>query len=513
MPGVPLPHLACLDVPALPLQLLLRRHPDWAAHPAAVVDRDKAQGTILWVNSHAHRLRILPGMRYAAAQALARELRAGVVDEDAITRATAQLTDRLRFFTPDVEPATGDAMRGIFWLGVGGLSLLHPSLERWAHALREDLAANGWLGSVAVGFTRFGTYALARACPRVLVLDDVQQEAALARDIPLDRLGLDPAVRDALRQLGVVTLGGFLDLPADGVLERFGLAAHQMHRLAADELWAPLQPLPAHEPVGATVRLDHPERDRQRLLHLIEAILQEQLAVLAQRHRLLRELTLHLLLEDPPPDGDRTRTERLRPAHPTLQPRPVLELVALRLEALEQARALGSGVLQVHLQLDDVPPARDQMELFPQHPQRDPRAASTALARVRALFGDGSVVRAKLADGHLPEARGVWEVWGDAPLPAQIHARTVLQRPLVRRMFERPIPLSSQRRNEPDGWMILGLEGGPVREVLGPYRISGGWWVREVQREYHYVRTDRTGWLWVYFDRRRRRWFAQGVVE
>ena len=61
--------------------------------------------------------------------------------------------------------------------------------------------------------------------------------------------------------------------------------------------------------------------------------------------------------------------------------------------------------------------------------------------------------------------------------------------------------------------MILGLEGGPVEEVRGPYLISGGWWVREVQREYHFVRTTRSGWLWVYFDRRRRRWFLQGAVQ
>ena len=29
--------LACVDVPALPLQLLLRRYPDWCGRPAAVV--------------------------------------------------------------------------------------------------------------------------------------------------------------------------------------------------------------------------------------------------------------------------------------------------------------------------------------------------------------------------------------------------------------------------------------------------------------------------------------------
>ena len=70
-----------------------------------------------------------------------------------------------------------------------------------------------------------------------------------------------------------------------------------------------------------------------------------------------------------------------------------------------------------------------------------------------------------------------------------------------------------QRRNEPDGWMILGLEGGAVEETLGPYVVSGAWWHREVHREYHFVRTGKTGWLWVYFDRRRRRWYLQGTVE
>ena len=59
--------LACVDLPVLPLQLLLRRHPDWRRQPAAVVDRDKAQGTLLWVNEAARQKRILPGMRYATA--------------------------------------------------------------------------------------------------------------------------------------------------------------------------------------------------------------------------------------------------------------------------------------------------------------------------------------------------------------------------------------------------------------------------------------------------------------
>lgn len=45
--------LACVDVRALPLQLLLRRHPEWIAHPTVVVDRDAAEGRVLFANRHA----------------------------------------------------------------------------------------------------------------------------------------------------------------------------------------------------------------------------------------------------------------------------------------------------------------------------------------------------------------------------------------------------------------------------------------------------------------------------
>ena len=84
--------------------------------------------------------------------------------------------------------------------------------------------------------------------------------------------------------------------------------------------------------------------------------------------------------------------------------------------------------------------------------------------------------------------------------------------PLVRRLFSKPMPLPLTSRHEPDGWLIRGLEGGAVEERMGPYIIAGGWWRKAVHREYHYVRTARGRWLWVYHDRARRRWFQQGEV-
>ena len=72
--GVRTGRLACIDVPALALQLLVRRHPEWSDRPVAVVDEDKPQGKVLWVNERAYRSRVLPGTRYAAGLSFFRRL-------------------------------------------------------------------------------------------------------------------------------------------------------------------------------------------------------------------------------------------------------------------------------------------------------------------------------------------------------------------------------------------------------------------------------------------------------
>ena len=57
---------------------------------------------------------------------------------------------------------------------------------------------------------------------------------------------------------------------------------------------------------------------------------------------------------------------------------------------------------------------------------------------------------------------------------------------------------------------ILGPKHGSIDKLTGPYVFSGGWWNREIQREYYYAETRRGDFLWLYYDRVRRRWFLQG---
>ena len=538
--------MACVELPAFPLQLLLQRHPDWSGRPVAVVDRDKPQGVILWVNEHARACRIRTGMRYGAGLSLARTLHAGEVPPAEIERGVAALADRLRRFSPDVEPSRDEP--GIFWLNASGLSHLYASPRRWADAIVGAIEASGLRGAIAVGFTRFGTYAIARTATvamagtgtagtetamsgtgrptgtagagaavargrSVMVLRDAAAERVLAGEAPLDRLGLDPALRDSLQKLGIETVRAFLRLPPAGIRRRFGPDAERLHRLAAGDLWVPLQPLRVRDPLVARHDFDDPETDVSRLLFAVKRLLSRLLAMIAARSEMLAALTLHLRL-----DRAIAKSEQIRPAAPTLDAVQLLGLIRLRLEA----SALDSGVVELRVTARAVRTAAAQQGLFVERPPRNLAAANRALARVRAEFGDDAVVRARLAEAHLPEAQFAWEPLESAPRPSAVlrsapaplpSVDDVARRTLVRRIHARPIPLPPRPRHEPDGWLLRGGVTGHVEDLAGPYLVSGGWWRSAVHREYYFARMRDGDLLWIYYDRPRRRWCWQGRVE
>lgn len=495
--------LACVNLPAFPLQLLCRKHPEWQGLPVVVVSEDKPQGVITWVNQEARAARIRPGQRYAQALALAAELRAGTVADREVARGIDAVCERLRVFSPEIEPYSEQP--GVFWVNAAGLERLYGPLQRWARDIERDLCEHGYRASMVVGFTRFGTYAVARARPRgVTVFDREDRERMAARDVPFELLDVSPRLRDSLQRLGITTVGEFVRLPAGGLLKRFGKAAHQLHTLAAGERWDPLRPKPPPDPVVERLDFDDPETDSERLLFAIKRVMDPLLAKLARRKRALATLIIRVTLDraDPP-----TRRDVIRPAEPTLDARTLLRLAHLRLER----HPMPAGVTELELGVEDVPATREQLQLFAQRPRRDLQAANEALASLRAEFGNDAVMKAKVRDGHLPEARYAWKPLERVVMPNPDPGQ---QRCLVRRVYPRPFMLPPQEhRFRDDGWILGSLEYGPVTNVIGPYVISGGWWVNEVHREYHFAETRRGDCLWVYYDRRRRRWFLHGQVE
>ena len=497
---------ACTDLPAFPLQLLLRRNPEWRDHPVAVVEADTPQGTILWINEKARAAGIETGMRYAAGLSLAEDLRAGVVPRQEIDNEVAQLAELMRRFTPSVEPSKDEP--GVFWLDAKGLERLFGSLTEWAAGLRAEIKRAGFDASLVVGFDRFAVYALAKGVRPLLKSKkgsdpkSPEEERAAARAVPLGCLALPTKARDALHKLGVVTLGQFVDLPLDGVGVRFGPEVHRLHRLASGSLVEPLKPEHPDVPAMRRIILDNPTFDAATIVALSEEALGPMLDEIARKGRALAGLQLGFRFERL---GD--HLESIEPAAPTTSLTTMVELIRLRLQAV---RRLPDGVMEIALVARETTAVEKQRELFTVAKRRDLDAGARALARLRAAFGDDAVVRAELHDAHLPEARFTW-----VPLAALSAARprVVAEPRLVRRIRTTPLPLPPRERHEPDGWMLRGLEQGPIVKVAGPYLISGFWWKTPVQRDYHFAETKTGEQLWVFYDRGKSRWFLQGEVE
>lgn len=503
--------LGCVEVPALPLQLLHERHPEWVraiGTPIAVVREDRPQSPILWVNAAAHAAGVRMGMRYAAGLSMARELRAAPVPAEATQECVLRLGARLRRFSPLVEPALGAA--GTFWLGASGLSGVFDSPAAWARMIRADLASVGYDAVVVVGFTRFGAHAVARATAaagtdkRTVVFATRGAETTAARRVELYHLGLPTVQRDLLEKLGVITVGQLIALPSGGLRERFGDAVHELHQEASGRRGERFNARVFHDPLEAALDLDFPEIRAAGQLSVVEELLPPLLARLARRGLALDALVVRRKLDL----GHGWLEDQLKLAAPCLELKRILELTRLRFEGAP----LAAGVTRLELTAIGVAVAGDQLSLLADRPVRDRAAADRALARLRAEFGEDAVVRARLREGHLPEAQFGWERLARMTPPRP--AKSPATRPLVRRVFDRVREVPPLVERDGRTWLLRGSAPNGLDYTSGPYTICGGWWTgREVHREYHLAQMRGGHLIWIYYDVARRRWFLQGQVE
>jgi protein ImuB len=283
-----------------------------------------------------------------------------------------------------------------------------------------------------------------------------------------------------------------------------------------DQLWQPLAGrLPAS--VFAETHCFTEPVDNAACLALVCQPLLSSLTAQLVRHDLAAAMVeLDLTL-----DNRETVADAIRPASPTRDSAQLHDLVCRRLEAL----ALSCGVMELRLTIEPVPLAVEQLQLFSENPGRSLRDANAALARLRARYGDDAVAHAALRDHHLPEAAFAWQPLQKVRLPTPM---PTARRPLVRRIYHRPQSVAafvaatsrrrpaaseSARQNEAsDPGQALAALGGIVG-TDGPYLISGGWWQGSVHREYHHLQMAAGQVVWVFYDRRRRRWFVHGRVE
>ena len=449
---------ACILLPQLALDGVLRRHPDPDA-PLALVTGPTQRRVLRAVNAAAKAAGLRPGQSLATAQALCSRFEALADDPGAIEH----WHDLLAAWAYRYSSLVCRSLPSTLLLEVEASFRLFGPWPRFEARLREDLAGLGFRHRIVLAPNPFAARALANAHDGLAVTADDTLHAALAR-LPVERSGLAPAVATGLRRMGLRRLGQVLALPRAALGKRVGPdALAHLDRLTG-ALPSPLSWYRPPDRFEARIEFNYEAESSQALLFPLRRLTADLGAYLAGRDGGVQRFTVVLEHER---QADSGMVVGL--LAPERDPAVLFELARGR---LEQAR-LPAAVRGVRLLARELPPfvpaGRDLFDTRPQQavPWEQLRE------RLRARLGDAAVHGLAARADHRPERA----CQADGPPAA---APPAVPRP---------------------GWLLPHPE--PLRErglqvLAGPERIESGWWDGDVRRDYYLVETGQGQRAWAF---------------
>ena len=175
-----------------------------------------------------------------------------------------------------------------------------------------------------------------------------------------------------------------------------------------------------------------------------------------------------------------------------------LTLSRLKLEGLTIGEDIEGLALQVQ-QLTESNAVPD--DLFQLKRSNEPLHNLTD--RLRSRLGLLAVSQLALRDAHLPEHS---QHLSSDPLMAKsetaVSSSHKAQRPFW--LFEQPQPVHME-----GGQLVW---QGPLEIIYGPERIEDNWWQQPISRDYYIAQDGQGQPLWLFQDRRSRRWYVHGVL-
>jgi protein ImuB len=425
--------------------------------PCALLDDHDPKAGLLEVNAAAARAGVAAGQ--TAAQALARcptltLLPRSLAQEHSSQAALLEIGATL---SPEIE-ATADG-----WCTVD----LRTSRDRdWtalAACVVERLAPLRLAAQAGIGPNPDLAFLAARNARPVLV---VQSPTAFLANLAIHDLDPSPELLSVLRDWGIHNLAQLTSLPRGELMDRLGPAANRLWERAAGQASRPLRlARPAEEFVEA-LEFEHEIETAEPLLFVLRRMLDSLALRLGNAYRVAERMTLTLMLTG---GGEYQRTFTV-PA-PTADLAVLFRMIETHLDGLQLPRALAGAALRIEPTVAE----RQQFQLF-ESPLRDPNRFGETLGRLAALAGAENVGVAELLDTHQPGAMRLREPRFhkmqnhlleksrsfSAGLPLRRWRPPVTAK--VRVVRQRPIFIESEKIR------------GAIREALGPYRASGGWW-------------------------------------
>ena len=391
-------------------------------------------------------------------------------------------------FTPRVSIEMPNALlleiRGSVKL-FGSLETLHAGIDAAWRQLKLEVSS-------ATAPSTLAALWLARAGHRELIEDPSLLAGRLA-ELPVGCTAWEGERLRALRALGVTRVGELLRLPRAGLARRFGAAAVLELDIALTRQAAPRRSFVPHERFRERFDFEAEVETVAYLQKALEPLVGHCARFLRERQAGVQALELRLAHR-----AHALTRVRVGLASITSEQHRLISVLSQKLSQLELAAPatrmeLVSGPLQ--------PLSAVSLDVFARQGGAGGGSdtAPQLVERLRARLGDEAVYGVRSVAEHRPEA--AWQRVQELRLSAELSAG----RPPHEIPSDRPRPV----------WLLdepAQLLEEPEIVEEGPERIESGWWDgKGIARDYYIVRRTDGARLWVFQERRSRRWYLHGV--
>ena len=511
--------IACLHVPDFRLQVALAALDGEPDGGLALVDPEDGRRLIVAASPNARVDGVKRGMTSVTASSLAPELIVRTIDRAALAEVHRALEHGVRALCPIFE-STGE---GVLYAVFDGLETRYG--EDGAGGFLDDLrdVAEGLdlPARVGIAATRFCARCAAIMEGRLpawgpgAIRVPAGDEAAFLAPLPTELLPDAGDLIESLDQLGVRTLGGFAELPREGVNRRWGSKGTALHRLARGEGRTTLVPSPEPRQFGVQVHTDFPITRLDALRFLVKQPLERLIGELDGEGLAARALRWELAI-----DRSEPLTGITHAAAPSASLRLWSDLMGVGFEGL----SLQGGVLGVRLEAEGVGPRTANQERLTGPRSAPPGARSITLAHLAAELGPDGFGHARPADAVWPEDRQERAGGGPGTDPRERvrgAARERVQQRLLRDAElwvpdpcpDGALPPGVRRVVPPQAIEVETRGGKPARfrhrdgwfrvdTLRGPWDVSAGWWTRRGERARRTYQAEGPGGVArIYFER------------
>ncbi|HEY3068581.1 MAG TPA: DNA polymerase IV [Methylomirabilota bacterium] len=383
--------IAHVDMDAFYAAIEQRDRPDLRGRPVIVGGDPRGRGVVSAASYEARPFGVHSAMPIRTAARLCPHAAFVPVDMRKYQAVSAQVMRILGQFSPLVEPVSVDeafvdltGTEPLFGDAVAAVRRIKQRIaDETGLTASAGLAANKFVAKVASDLRK----------PDGLVVVEPGQEAIFLAPLPVERLwGVGRVMAQALREMGISTVGHVQAVPIAVLARRFGQAGEELHALAFGRDDRRVEPSRMAKSMGAEETFAADVRDRGRL----DAVLRGQAERVARELRddgvAAARVTLKVRFADfrtitrsttgePTQDG----LELYRRAASLLAAEPLRDPVRLVGLSASRLRPQGSGQLDL---LDRVALRREQL--------------ARVVDRLDDRFGEGTIVPASLLPRRAP---------------------------------------------------------------------------------------------------------------